>query len=162
MEQLLIMAEEQQYPVFFLGAAEEVLVAFTSEVLRRFPRVKIAGTRNGYFTDDAEVADLISASGARLLMVGISSPRKEFFLAERLPRMGPVFAMGVGGSFDVWAGKTHRAPVWMQQAGLEWFYRLLQEPGRMWKRYLVGNTRFILLAGREGIRLRHRRREGAQ
>jgi len=86
--------------------------------------------------------------------VGISSPAKEFFLAEQLPHMGPVFAMGVGGSFDVVAGRTQRAPVWMQRSGLEWFYRLLQEPRRMWRRYLVGNARFAALTAREWRRRR--------
>ena len=149
MGRLLALAEERAYPVYFLGATDDVLSAFTAEVLRRFPQIRIAGSRNGYFKDDAAVAAQVAASGARLLMVGISSPRKEFFLAEQLPHMGPVFAMGVGGSFDVWAGKTRRAPAWMQRAGLEWFYRLLQEPRRMWKRYLVGNTRFLLLVAKE-------------
>lgn len=154
MGRLLELSEHSGYPVFFLGATQEILEAFASEVMRRFPRLRVAGKRNGYFEDDAGVARQISASGARVLFVGISSPRKEFFLAEQLPRMGPVFAMGVGGSFDVWAGKTRRAPAWMQRAGLEWFYRLLQEPRRMWKRYLVGNTRFIYLVAREWVRLR--------
>jgi N-acetylglucosaminyldiphosphoundecaprenol N-acetyl-beta-D-mannosaminyltransferase len=151
MGELLALAEKQGYPVFFLGATQETLDAFVPEVGRRFPGLQIAGARNGYFKDDSEAAAAVAASGARLLMVGMSSPRKEFFLAEQLPKMGPVFAMGVGGSFDIWAGKTRRAPLWMQRAGLEWFYRLLQEPRRMWKRYLVGNTRFMLLVAREWL-----------
>lgn len=154
MEELLRVAEQEGYPVFFLGAAREILAAFLAEVLRRYPQLKLAGKRDGYFDDDANVALEVKDSGARVLFVGISSPRKEFFLAEQLPRMGPVFAMGVGGSFDVWAGKTRRAPEWMQRVGLEWFYRLLQEPRRMWKRYLVGNTRFIILVAKEWVRLR--------
>ena len=152
MERLLRLAEHEAYPVFFLGARQEMLEAFAAEVVRRFPRLQVARSRNGYFKDDAAVAQEIAASGASMLFVGISSPRKEFFLAEQLPRMGPIFAMGVGGSFDVWAGKTRRAPRWMQRAGLEWFYRFLQEPRRMWKRYMVGNTRFILLVAKEWIR----------
>lgn len=116
----------------------------------------MAGARNGYFSDDAAVADEVRASGARLLFVGISSPRKEEFLAAQLHRMGPVFAMGVGGSFDVVAGLTQRAPLWMQRAGLEWFYRFLQEPGRMWRRYLIGNARFV------GLVIRERRRRRAR
>ncbi len=86
----------------------------------------------------------------------MSSPRKEELLAAHLSEMGPVFAMGVGGTFDVWAGHTQRAPVWMQSAGLEWFYRLLQEPGRMWRRYLVGNSRFVVIALRERVLCRSR------
>ena len=84
----------------------------------------------------------------------MSSPRKEELLAANLHSMGPVFAMGVGGSFDVWAGHTERAPVWMQRSGLEWLHRLLQEPGRMWRRYLVGNSRFVFLALKERFRPR--------
>lgn len=152
MERLLALSEAQGYPVFFLGATQEVLDAFTAAVMARFPRLLVAGTRNGYFDDDAEVARQVRECGARLLLVGISSPRKEFLLAENLDAMGPLLAVGVGGSFDIWAGKTKRAPEWMQKAGLEWFYRLAQEPGRMWKRYLVGNSRFIWLVLRERMR----------
>ena len=121
-----------------------MLAAFEAETLQRHPRLAVAGRRNGYFRADEEagVGDAIRVSGARLVLVGISSPMKERFLARNLERMGPVLAMGVGGSFDVWAGKTTRAPAWMQRAGLEWFHRFAQEPRRMWRRYLVGNLRF--------------------
>lgn len=145
MGRLIALCESEGWPVYFLGAKDDVLAAFEAEALRRHPRLVVAGRRNGYFRvdDEAGIADAIRASGARLLLVGISSPMKERFLARNLERMGPVLAMGVGGSFDVWAGKTTRAPEWMQRAGLEWFYRFAQEPGRMWRRYLVGNLRFI-------------------
>ena len=149
MDRLLERAAERGWPVYFLGARQEVLDACVARLAERYPTLKFAGARNGYFDDDAEVAAAVRASGARLLFVGISSPRKERFLSERLPEMGPVFAMGVGGSFDVIAGLTRRAPAWMQRAGLEWFYRFAQEPGRMWRRYLVGNLRFLGLVLRE-------------
>jgi N-acetylglucosaminyldiphosphoundecaprenol N-acetyl-beta-D-mannosaminyltransferase len=145
MGRLIAECEASGWPVYFLGAREEVLVAFLDEVRRRHPRLAIAGARNGYFSDDAEVAAEVAAAGTRVLFVGISSPRKETFLAARLPSMGAVFAMGVGGSFDVWAGLVRRAPEWMQRIGLEWLYRLAQEPRRMWRRYLVGNARFAAL-----------------
>jgi N-acetylglucosaminyldiphosphoundecaprenol N-acetyl-beta-D-mannosaminyltransferase len=145
MERLLGLAEAEGYPVFFLGAAQHVLDLFVAQVRSRFPGLVIAGARNGYFADEHRVVDDIRLSGARLLVVGVSSPLKEFFLADNLVAMGALLAVGVGGSFDIWAGKTKRAPKWMQRAGLEWFYRLIQEPRRMWKRYLVGNTRFIRL-----------------
>jgi N-acetylglucosaminyldiphosphoundecaprenol N-acetyl-beta-D-mannosaminyltransferase len=152
MDRLLKLCAGEGYPVYFLGARQEILDEFTAKAVARYPKLTIAGTRNGYFKNDAEVAAQIKASGARLLLVAISSPRKEFFLAENLKDMGPLLAVGVGGSFDVWAGKTKRAPQWMQKAGLEWFYRLVQEPGRMWKRYLVGNSRFVWLVLRERMR----------
>jgi exopolysaccharide biosynthesis WecB/TagA/CpsF family protein len=149
MGRLLKLSEREGYPVFFLGAKPDVLAEFIKVATRRFPGLRVAGSHDGYFKDDARMAEEISESGARVLFVGMSSPRKEFFLAENLSKLGPVLAVGVGGSFDVWAGRTRRAPLWMRQAGLEWFYRLIQEPRRMWRRYLVGNSRFLLLVLRE-------------
>jgi N-acetylglucosaminyldiphosphoundecaprenol N-acetyl-beta-D-mannosaminyltransferase len=145
MGRLIGLCESEGWPVYFLGAKDDVLAAFEAEALRRHPRLVVAGRRNGYFRaeEEAGIAETIRASGARLVLVGISSPMKERFLARNLDRMGPILAMGVGGSFDVWAGKTTRAPEWMQHAGLEWFHRFAQEPGRMWRRYLVGNLRFV-------------------
>ena len=150
MERLLQLAAAEQWPVYLLGAREDVLSDFEAEALRRFPSLLVAGRRNGYFRLDEEesVADTIRVSGARLLFVATSSPMKERFLARQLPRMGAVFAMGVGGSFDVWAGRISRAPRWMQGLGLEWLHRLGREPRRMWKRYLVGNLRFTMMIAR--------------
>jgi N-acetylglucosaminyldiphosphoundecaprenol N-acetyl-beta-D-mannosaminyltransferase len=143
MERLLELAEREGYPVYFLGAKPDVLADFEAAEMKLHPRLKIAGRHHGYFDDDETVADEIHRSGARLLFVAISSPRKEFFLSRNLERIGPLFAMGVGGSFDLVAGRLRRAPRWMQDAGLEWLFRLIQEPRRMWKRYLIGNTRFL-------------------
>ncbi len=149
MHRLLERAEQRGWPTYFLGAKEEVLQACVDVLRGRYPELAIAGYRNGYFDDDRAVAEQIREAGTRLLFVGISSPRKEEFLCQHLKHMGPVFAMGVGGSFDVVAGLTKRAPVWMQKVGLEWAYRLGQEPRRMWKRYLFGNARFINLVMKE-------------
>jgi N-acetylglucosaminyldiphosphoundecaprenol N-acetyl-beta-D-mannosaminyltransferase len=153
MEELLAAAEERGLGVFFLGARSEVLDRFVRGVRARFPALVVSGYRDGYFDagDDTQVARTVVASGARMLFVGISSPRKEYFLSEQASTLKGVFAMGVGGSFDVFAGETRRAPRWMQRTGLEWAYRLLQEPGRLHKRYLVGNTRFLLIAARDLI-----------
>jgi N-acetylglucosaminyldiphosphoundecaprenol N-acetyl-beta-D-mannosaminyltransferase len=156
MGRLIALCEKEGWSIYLLGATDEVLDAFEAEAMRRHPRLTVAGRRNGYFRAEQEVAlaEAIRASGARLLLVGISSPLKERFLARHISRIGPLLAMGVGGSFDVWAGKTTRAPVWMQRAGLEWFHRFAQEPRRMWKRYLVGNLRFawIVLRARFATR----------
>jgi N-acetylglucosaminyldiphosphoundecaprenol N-acetyl-beta-D-mannosaminyltransferase len=149
MERLLGLAEREGYPVYFLGTRAEVLELFEAAVRKLHPRLAIAGRHHGYFTDDEAVADDIHRSGARLLFVAISSPRKEFFLSKNLERIGPLFAMGVGGSFDLVAGVLRRAPRWMQGAGLEWLWRLIQEPGRMWRRYLIGNARFLVLTVKE-------------
>jgi N-acetylglucosaminyldiphosphoundecaprenol N-acetyl-beta-D-mannosaminyltransferase len=145
MARLLELAESEQWPVYFHGARPAALSRFLEVVRQRHPTLRIAGSSDGYSFEGRRVAESIARSGARLLFVGISSPLKERFLAEYLPNMGEIFAMGVGGSFDVWAGVTRRAPEWMQRVGLEWFYRFLQEPRRMWRRYVFGNARFAWL-----------------
>jgi N-acetylglucosaminyldiphosphoundecaprenol N-acetyl-beta-D-mannosaminyltransferase len=155
MAHLLAASEERGLPVYFLGAKQQVLDAFMAEARRRYPGLVIAGSHDGYFKGaeaDAAVASDVNASGARLLFVGLPSPRKETFIAEQLDSLGPVFAMGVGGSFDVWAGLAKRAPVWMQKAGLEWLYRLIQEPRRMWRRIVVNGWRFTWLFLKELVR----------
>ena len=113
----------------------------------------IAGYRNGYFNKEEEksIAQEIANSGADILFVAISSPTKEIFLNQYKDIINTPFIMGVGGSFDVVSGKVERAPVWMQNAGLEWFYRFLQEPRRMWKRYLYTNSMFLWLVLKEKL-----------
>ena len=144
MGRLLALCESEGWAVYFLGAKDDVLASFEAVVKQKHPRLVVAGCRNGYFGADEEVgiAGAIRESGSRLLLVATSSPMKERFLARNMKRMGPLLAMGVGGSFDVWAGKASRAPLWMQRVGLEWFHRFAQEPRRMWRRYLLGNLRF--------------------
>ena len=135
--------------VYFLGARDEVLEEMIRRFLQQFPGLRIAGSRNGYWDDDAAIVEQVRAAAPDLVFLAIPSPRKEFWLAKHLPEMGVPFAMGVGGSFDVVAGKVKRAPVWVQRIGCEWVYRLVQEPRRMWKRYLVGNTTFVWLTVKE-------------
>jgi N-acetylglucosaminyldiphosphoundecaprenol N-acetyl-beta-D-mannosaminyltransferase len=135
--------------VYFLGARDDVLAEMLSRFRTQYPTLRIAGYRNGYWNDDAEVIEQVRAAQPDLLFLAIPSPRKEFWLAEHLPALGVPFAMGVGGSFDVVAGKLKRAPRWVQRIGCEWVYRLVQEPRRMWKRYLVGNTAFMWLTIKE-------------
>ena len=156
MGRLLALCESEGWPVYFLGAKEDVLSAFEDEVRRRHRRLIVAGKRNGYFhsDDESDIAQAVRISGARLLLVAMSSPLKERFLARNLVRMGGLLAVGVGGSFDVWAGRTSRAPRWMQRGGLEWLYRLAQEPRRMWRRYLLGNLRFVWIVLRARLESR--------
>jgi N-acetylglucosaminyldiphosphoundecaprenol N-acetyl-beta-D-mannosaminyltransferase len=150
MQELLGLAERKGYRVFFLGAKTDVLATALENILEQQPRLQVAGARDGYFTDaqETEVCEQIRASRADILFVAMSSPRKEYFLGEHGPVLGVPFVMGVGGSIDVIAGVTRRAPTRWQRLGLEWLYRLLQEPRRMFKRYAVTNTRFAVLVGR--------------
>jgi N-acetylglucosaminyldiphosphoundecaprenol N-acetyl-beta-D-mannosaminyltransferase len=152
MEKLITLAHKNNYKIYFFGAKEDVVKEVVKKYSKEFSPNIIAGYRNGYFKkeEEKEIANQISESGANILFVAISSPTKENFLYENKALLSKVnFIMGVGGSFDVVSGKVKRAPIWMQKMGLEWFYRAIQEPKRMWKRYLIGNTKFILLVFKE-------------
>ncbi|MDD5489010.1 MAG: WecB/TagA/CpsF family glycosyltransferase, partial [Candidatus Omnitrophica bacterium] len=156
MQRLVERSASRGYALYFLGARKEVVERVVGIYKEKFPDIHIAGYRDGYWREDEEpglVRD-IRDSGAQILFLAISSPRKERFLSRYLAEMNVPFVMGVGGSFDVVAGVTRRAPVWMQKSGLEWFYRFSQEPARMWKRYIPGNMRFIGLVCRELVRAR--------
>jgi len=140
---LLAMSAQRGYSVYLLGAKDEVVGETARRVQRQYPGLKLAGYHHGYFWDDEEAAvERIRASGAQLLFVAITSPKKENFINRWRDQLGVTFVMGVGGTFDVVAGKVKRAPLWMQKWGLEWLYRVIQEPRRMWKRYLVTNCQF--------------------
>jgi N-acetylglucosaminyldiphosphoundecaprenol N-acetyl-beta-D-mannosaminyltransferase len=151
---ILERAETTGHSVYFLGATQDVLDEMLSRLRIRFPSLNVAGARNGYWDSDEEVVAAVAASGADFLFLALPSPRKEFWLREYLDGLSVPFVMGVGGSFDVLAGKVGRAPRLVQRIGCEWVWRLGQEPRRMWKRYLVGNTRFIALTIGEWWRLR--------
>ena len=156
MEAAIAIAAKKGYRLFFLGARPEV-VAKTADVFsRRYPMLQVAGLRSGYFTDKESegVVQEINDSGADLLLIGMSTPRKEFWVDQNLEKLKVSVAQGVGGSFDVAAGLVVRAPIWMQRSGLEWLYRLIQEPHRMWRRYLETNSVFVFLVLRDLVRLR--------
>ena len=149
---LMARAAESGWRVFLLGAQEEVVAGVVAHYENKLPGFTICGWRNGYWTgpeEEAMVAQQVCASRADLLFVAISSPQKEQFLDRHQGAMQVPFAMGVGGSFDVVAGKVKRAPRWMQRAGLEWFYRFLQEPRRMFRRYFLEDTAFFWLLLKE-------------
>ena len=147
---LLDMSADKGFPVFLLGAEEAIVEKTAAKVKELHNGIQVAGYHHGYFWDDEEaVVKQIKESGARLLFVAITSPKKENFINKWQDQLGVDFVMGVGGTFDVVAGKVKRAPVWMQNYGLEWFYRVMQEPGRMWKRYAETNSKFAWLLLKE-------------
>jgi N-acetylglucosaminyldiphosphoundecaprenol N-acetyl-beta-D-mannosaminyltransferase len=151
MARLLAAAEEYGLRVYFLGARDSVLKALVERMLAHHPRLHIAGFRNGYFgpEDHTRIVDEIRASGAHILFVGMPSPFKETWCERYRALLEVPVIIGVGGSFDVLAGFVRRAPRCLQLAGMEWFWRLMMEPRKLWKRYLTTNSQFIWLAGRE-------------
>lgn len=151
MQALLAHAAKRGYSVYLLGAKDSVVTACVEKAQKDHPGLRIAGYRNGYFRRDEEedVVATIRAATPDILFLGFGTPAKEYFMHRHYRALDVPFVMGVGGSFDVYAGLVARAPQWMQRAGLEWAFRLAQEPRRMWKRYLVGNTRFAWIVARE-------------
>jgi N-acetylglucosaminyldiphosphoundecaprenol N-acetyl-beta-D-mannosaminyltransferase len=142
--------------VFFYGSTEETLVMLKTKLLTTFPNLKIAGSISPAFRtltidEDMAIVDQINNSGAGIVWVSLGCPKQELWMAEHRGRINATM-VGVGAAFDYHAGTIKRAPKWMQNSGLEWFYRLVSEPKRLWKRYLVTNTLFIMGAMRHGIK----------
>jgi N-acetylglucosaminyldiphosphoundecaprenol N-acetyl-beta-D-mannosaminyltransferase len=147
MNELIAMAEEHGYRIFILGASADVLRTAVERLRERHPKLVIAGFRDGYFADgeSPKIAAEIRATRSDILFVAMSSPRKEQWLGEYGLTLDVPLVMGVGGAIDVVAGLKKRAPRGWQWIGMEWLYRLLQEPRRLARRYILTNAQFILL-----------------
>lgn len=152
LEHLCASAAKEGITVFLFGGAPGIAERAAEELQRRYPGLRIAGTRNGYFAPDesARIRQEIRASGAQLLFVGMGFPKQEFWLKEHLRETGCGAGIGVGGSFDVISGNVRRAPERWRKLGLEWLYRLLKEPHR-WRRQLA-LPHFVLLVAGENVR----------
>jgi N-acetylglucosaminyldiphosphoundecaprenol N-acetyl-beta-D-mannosaminyltransferase len=148
--ELLAVCADEGFKPYFLGATLEISERAAKRVREKYPSIRFAGVRDGYFSADQErqVVDSIRESGADCLFIGMPTPRKERFLATYRDELNVPFIMGVGGSLDILAGQVRRAPARMQQLGLEWLYRVYQEPGRMWWRYAKTNTLFAGILAR--------------
>ena len=146
-QKLVAVAEKKGYKIYLFGAKEEVVKKVKAIFEEKYPDIQIVGYRNGYFTeaDEPEIVKDMAESGADMMFVAFSSPKKEYWVNKYIKQLNIPFVMGVGGSFDIVAGVTERAPKWWQDHGLEWLYRFIQEPRRMWKRYIIGNAKFIAL-----------------
>jgi N-acetylglucosaminyldiphosphoundecaprenol N-acetyl-beta-D-mannosaminyltransferase len=145
MHRILERGQSRGYRVYFLGATPEVVEEGAARVGRLYPGIEIVGRQHGYFTEEEEedVASTIAAARPDVLFVAMTSPRKERFLSRWSGRIGVPVCHGVGGSLDVLAGRVERAPERWQRLGLEWLYRVKQEPRRLWRRYLVTNSIFV-------------------
>jgi N-acetylglucosaminyldiphosphoundecaprenol N-acetyl-beta-D-mannosaminyltransferase len=146
---LLSAAAEQGIPVGFLGGTQETTELLVNNVHQRFPALQIVFRFSPPFRPvpvdkDALIVKEINDSGARILFVGLGCPKQENWMAAHAGRVQAVM-VGVGAAFDFIAGTKRQAPKWMQPIGLEWLFRFSQEPGRLWRRYLYHNPRFVLL-----------------
>lgn len=156
MQEVIALCAREGYRPYFLGARPEVLETALANIRRQYPSIEIAGAQHGYYSpqDEARVVEAIHDSGADCLFIAMPTPAKEHFLALHRDQLNVPFIMGVGGSVDVIANYVKRAPLWMQRSGLEWLYRVGQEPQRMWKRYLVTNTAFLVIVATALFRAR--------
>jgi N-acetylglucosaminyldiphosphoundecaprenol N-acetyl-beta-D-mannosaminyltransferase len=147
MESLMPVAQERGYRIFILGAKQEVLERAVARLRCDYPRLIVAGFRNGYFgpAESEAVIQEIRAARPDMLFVAMPSPRKEYWLFEHLEDLGVPFVMGVGGGVDVIAGVVRRAPKFIQRSGFEWLFRVAQEPRRLFRRFMVGNAKFVWL-----------------
>ncbi|MEX2527831.1 MAG: WecB/TagA/CpsF family glycosyltransferase [Gemmatimonadota bacterium] len=150
---LCALAEEDGFPVGFLGGTPEVLEALVERLKARFPTLRVGFSHSPPFSQgalphDPEMLRAIVESGVGILFVGLGCPKQERWVARHRKEL-PAVLLGVGAAFDFHAGRVSQAPGWMQRAGLEWSYRLAREPRRLWRRYLVQNPRFLwkLLTG---------------
>lgn len=150
-EAVLARAAQRGWPAYLLGGRPGVAEDAAQKLRARVPGVVIAGTQDGYFRgrDDA-VVQAVRASGARIVLVGIGAPAQERWIAARLPDLG-IVAMGVGGSLDVWAERTRRAPALLRRLHLEWMWRLVRDPRRLRRQLaLPGFVVRVLLVARQG------------
>jgi N-acetylglucosaminyldiphosphoundecaprenol N-acetyl-beta-D-mannosaminyltransferase len=137
-ERIASLAAQYGFGIFLLGARTDTVASAASELQRRHPGLVIAGHHHGFIGDDPSGAvDQIVRSGANILLVGMGSPRQEQFLDKHWEQLDVGIAMGVGGSFEVLADQVRRAPRWAQRIGLEWVFRMAQEPRRLTSRYLA-------------------------
>ncbi len=140
-------------PLYFLGAADGVARAAADAMTQRYPQLLVAGAHHGYLADDPElesavIAD-INSSGAQILLVGMGTPDQEAWVTRVRERLTVPVVIGVGGLFDFYSGRIPRAPLWVREIGMEWVWRLAQEPGRLWRRYVIGNPLFLWRVWRE-------------
>jgi len=141
---IIQLAFEKGKNIFLLGAKEGIAIAAADNLRKRHPGIKIVGTSSGFFSDSSAVVEEIDNSGAELLIVGMGVPRQELWLADHQSGLGNVkIAVAGGAILDFLSETVKRAPLWMQNAGIEWLYRFYQEPKRLFMRYFIGNAKFL-------------------
>ena len=155
---LCTLACERGYTFYFLGSTKDALGRIRIHLKAKFPSLKIAGVYSPPYkdifsaTENAEILKKINEVKPDILWVGMTAPKQEKWIYHNSDKIDTKVAIGVGAVFDFVSGAVHRAPVWMQKMGLEWLFRFIQEPRRMWRRYLIGNTIFIWLVIKEMVK----------
>jgi len=145
---MLLLVERcsrEGWSIYLLGGKPGVAGAAASKLARQYPQLKIAGTHHGYFDNKDEVVQKIKNSRPQILFVGMGAPGQDYFIHENLSSLGVPVGMGVGGSFDVIAGRAKRAPAWVQKLHLEWLYRFMKEPSRIGRMTVLPKFTWLVL-----------------
>ena len=155
-------AQQHEYTHYFYGGADGVPELLKERLLRDFPRMKVVGMYSPPFRaltpeEDDAVVEEINAANPDFVWIGLGSPKQDQWVAEHRGRLNAAAVLAVGAAFDYNAGLLRKAPRWMQRSGLQWFFRLVTEPRRLWKRYTVSNARFLWLLGKDSLRALRRR-----
>ncbi|NOG44423.1 MAG: WecB/TagA/CpsF family glycosyltransferase [Calditrichaeota bacterium] len=149
MEKIIDWGQGHNIKHFFWGSTESTLDKMETVIKKKYPKAVIAGTKSPPFRElsvkeNQEFLEKMNTSGADIVWIGLGAPKQELWMSEHFKKLEKGIMIGIGAGFDYLAGNTSHAPDWMKKYALEWFYRLIQEPGRLWKRYLVTNTLFIV------------------
>jgi N-acetylglucosaminyldiphosphoundecaprenol N-acetyl-beta-D-mannosaminyltransferase len=149
--EICAMSAEMGFSIFFLGSEPGIAEAAAENLQKQFPGMHVAGVRHGFFKpdQDAEIVALVRESGASVLLAGMGIPRQEKWIKQYLNELGVCIAIGVGGSMDIFSGKVKRAPIWMQNHGLEWIFRLCQDPSKIKKVAIL--PKFLIMVVKEKV-----------
>jgi N-acetylglucosaminyldiphosphoundecaprenol N-acetyl-beta-D-mannosaminyltransferase len=141
--QYMQRAYQKKYKVFFLGAAPGVAAEYQAQLEAQYPGIQVVGVYSPPYAaqfsaeENQKMVDLINAAAPDILWVSLTAPKQDYWIAQHLPKLKSTLNIGIGGALDVAVGKFNRAPVWMQKNGLEWLYRFMKEPRRLFRRYFV-------------------------
>lgn len=142
MDKLFQLANTNKYRIYFLGGTEETLNKLKSNLMNKYPFIQFIGTNNGYFNDDKKIIEDINKNNINILFVGMGNPKQELWIRENISILNINVAVGVGGAFKIFSNEVERAPKFIQKIGMEWFYRFLKEPKRLFSRYFIKYPQF--------------------
>jgi len=147
MEMLLKQANRDNSKIFLLGGRDEVIYDAGRNIIKKYNNIKIAGNQNGYFDfkNSGVIVAAINQSSAEYLFVGMGSPKQELWVNEFKEKLNVKFIICIGGLFDIYSGRVKRAPILFQNIGMEWFWRFLKEPKRLWRRYFIDDMSFFII-----------------
>ncbi len=148
-DKLLEVANENNYSLYFLGATDKTLDKLITNIKNIYPNIKNIRGHNGYFKDNIEVINDINKESVNILFVGMGNPKQELWIKENFDLINSNLMLAVGGAFNIFSGEIDRAPRWIQKVGMEWFYRFLKEPNRLFYRYFIKYPKFIKIFFKE-------------